>query len=770
MEERKILDSWKEIAAYLKRSERTCRRWEGELGLPIHRLDGTPKARVFTYTDELDRWMAEKPFLAEVPADGVETGKRKKARWLFISAGSLIGLAAIAVVVSRVILMKPVPIPAKKLYLAVFDFDNPAGDESLEAWKASLADLIVADLMQSRLINVESFIPEGKTDSIEKLVKMAERAGVDYTVGGSLAKAGENIVVTVQVQKLKTKETSKPIRVVCRDENDIMAKTDALTKEIKLAMTLSPRQVSRDVDDDVVNIASRSPQAFKVFSQAMRVPGHKPDDTIPVLRRAVEIDPRFALAYESLYQQSGYGRREAERVKYLRKAFELSSKLPEKERLLTQSDYYRESQGDWEKAAKACEKQLVLNPGDWEASVKLQDIYMRLEEWDKAIPVCEGIIQKNKIRNFLADGNLATCYAAKGTYDKAFQVVENYLKISPKAWRAAFIGPIFYFKVRRDYDSAFRCLDQVREMTSPKTYLLEKGRLYLAQDDFLNAEQEFRKVLEMDNKISQINALDNLGTLYLHKGKLEVAKNQYQTGLELSKSQKLTDWEGAFHAMLAHVFCLSGNLQEARIEIEEACRWQFKNLEDIGRYDDYIYQYPYYLQLLHERALISLESNDLQAFERQVRELKDSIEKDPRKKFMRRYYHLLGHRELKQNNVQKAIAYFEKALALQPSQNPISEQDLARYFYSLAEAYYKAGNLEKARETFQKTAELIKEEYDEFYARSFYWQGRIHEQMGKRAEAAESYQKFLSLWKDADPIFTEVGDAKTRLAGLVGPQ
>lgn len=64
MEERKVRDYWKEISAYLRRSEKTCQRWEEELGLPIHRLDGTPKARVFAYSDELDGWLAEKPFLA----------------------------------------------------------------------------------------------------------------------------------------------------------------------------------------------------------------------------------------------------------------------------------------------------------------------------------------------------------------------------------------------------------------------------------------------------------------------------------------------------------------------------------------------------------------------------------------------------------------------------------------------------------------------------------------------------------------------------------
>ncbi len=57
MEKKLILDSWKEIAAYLGRSVKTCRRWEHELSLPVHRLEDSPKARVFTYKDELDQWI-----------------------------------------------------------------------------------------------------------------------------------------------------------------------------------------------------------------------------------------------------------------------------------------------------------------------------------------------------------------------------------------------------------------------------------------------------------------------------------------------------------------------------------------------------------------------------------------------------------------------------------------------------------------------------------------------------------------------------------------
>jgi len=51
------LDSWKEIAAFFGRDERTVRRWEKERALPAHRVPGGERGGVFAYTDELREWL-----------------------------------------------------------------------------------------------------------------------------------------------------------------------------------------------------------------------------------------------------------------------------------------------------------------------------------------------------------------------------------------------------------------------------------------------------------------------------------------------------------------------------------------------------------------------------------------------------------------------------------------------------------------------------------------------------------------------------------------
>ncbi len=55
-----ILQSWKDIASYLNRSERTVQRWEKEEELPVHRLVHSSGGSIYAYPDELDNWLSQR--------------------------------------------------------------------------------------------------------------------------------------------------------------------------------------------------------------------------------------------------------------------------------------------------------------------------------------------------------------------------------------------------------------------------------------------------------------------------------------------------------------------------------------------------------------------------------------------------------------------------------------------------------------------------------------------------------------------------------------
>ena len=92
----------------------------------------------------------------------------------------------------------------------------------------------------------------------------------------------------------------------------------------------------------------------------------------------------------------------------------------------------------------------------------------------------------------------------------------------------------------------------------------------------------------------------------------------------------------------------------------------------------------------------------------------------------------------------------------------------ASFVENLALAYYEAGNLERAAEEFELITTLTWDRINDgdIYAKSFYMLGKIYEELGKKREAKRNYERFLDLWKNADPGLPEIDDARTRLASL----
>lgn len=72
-----LLDSWKEIAAYLGKEVRTVQRWEKKEGLPVHRQIHEKLGTVYAYKSEIDAWWKERSVrLSAKPENGELSGPR----------------------------------------------------------------------------------------------------------------------------------------------------------------------------------------------------------------------------------------------------------------------------------------------------------------------------------------------------------------------------------------------------------------------------------------------------------------------------------------------------------------------------------------------------------------------------------------------------------------------------------------------------------------------------------------------------------------------
>src|SRR5215210_9540944 len=113
-EQAERLDSWKQIAAYLKRDIRTVQRWEKLEGLPVHRHQHQKRGSAFAYAEELDAWWSGRgkeleavevlsPPVSGPTAPGYAGGRRATVlRWVLLLgiaiASSLVTFARIGAV------------------------------------------------------------------------------------------------------------------------------------------------------------------------------------------------------------------------------------------------------------------------------------------------------------------------------------------------------------------------------------------------------------------------------------------------------------------------------------------------------------------------------------------------------------------------------------------------------------------------------------------------------------------------------------------------
>ncbi|MEE9234377.1 MAG: hypothetical protein V3U28_02930 [Candidatus Acidoferrales bacterium] len=86
------LESWKEIAAYLKRDVRTVKRWEKNEGLPVRRHQHQARSSVYAYRSELEAWLATRQPAAESPS----LWFRRPISALAMTAALLLALVSVA--------------------------------------------------------------------------------------------------------------------------------------------------------------------------------------------------------------------------------------------------------------------------------------------------------------------------------------------------------------------------------------------------------------------------------------------------------------------------------------------------------------------------------------------------------------------------------------------------------------------------------------------------------------------------------------------------
>jgi TolB-like protein/Flp pilus assembly protein TadD len=508
------LDSWKEIAAYLKRDVTTAQRWEKREGMPVHRHLHDRMGSVYAFSSELDAWVQsrklaleeeEKGLRAERPADGEvdvrPTGTSRPRLWLVL--GGVAGLALIAITYVMLRGHTGHTTQTKIMSLAVLPLSNLSGDSTQEY----LADEMTEELC-GRLARIHDLRVISRTSVMRfkgtklSVPEIARTLGVDALVEGSVIRQGSRIRVHAQLihgstdEHLWSDEYDGELGDVLALESDI---AQAITR--KVAVTLTGKERQRLVATHHV-----SPEVYESFLKAQDQAnninsGDDLEKAITDFKDTISKDPNFAPAYVGLASI------------YQLQTTSLASVPPQEVR---------------PKLISAAKKAVELDPDLVQPHTLLGEVYQRQWEWSDAEAEYKRALELSP-NDAKAQEQFAIWLLCQGRTDEALMWIQRAREIDPLGHSGVSNGFIL-FHARR-YDEAVRELRTVEAAYPDHWYL---GLALIANGEPDEAIKVLEKVISSDRTPTVMGVLVRA---YAHAGRRAEALRMLD---ELKKLQQKT--------------------------------------------------------------------------------------------------------------------------------------------------------------------------------------------------------------------------------------
>lgn len=190
--------------------------------------------------------------------------------------------------------------------IAVLPFENMSGDPAQEYFSDGITEDIITELSRFRELAVmarnSSFFYKGQATKVQDI---GHELGVDYVVEGSVRKSGNRVRVTVQMVEADTGNHIWAERYD-RELGDIFAVQDELARAI---VSVLPTRLQNAVVASAYRKPTPNLNAYDYYLRGRWVffqAGSEDHTAVEFLEKAIELDPRFALAYAILANVYAY--------------------------------------------------------------------------------------------------------------------------------------------------------------------------------------------------------------------------------------------------------------------------------------------------------------------------------------------------------------------------------------------------------------------------------------------------------------------------------
>ena len=600
------------------------------------------------------------------------------------------------------------------------DFTNSTGDPVFDN---TLKQALSISLRQSPFLNILSDSrvagtltlmtrPPNTQITNDVAREICQRTQSNAYIGGSISALGKEYVLGLRAASCLTGDVLAEEQATADRKEDVLT---ALGKAVaKLREKLGESLASVTKYNQPLSVATTSSlEALQQYSEAGRAQREQGDAAaIPYGKRAIELDPDFAVAYASLAGDYSNLNQPSLARENFRKAYELRNRATQRERFLIEAAYYNYVTGEIDKAIQT------------------------YDEWARTYPA-----------DYVPHGNLGDNYNFLGQYEKAAEETSATLRIEPD-------DAIAYGNLVNDYLSLDRikdakaALDEAsrRNLDTPDLHLYRYHLAFLENDPAAMQEQSSWATGKPGAEDAQLSDESDTEAYY---GRLQKARELTRQAVELAKRNGTADTAALWQVNEALREAEFGNTALARKAAADAMSLSSK--PDI--------------ELLVALALARIGDTA------QSSALADKVAAEFDRDTMIQAYWLPTIRAtiaIDRGDPQKAVELLSMASEYELGE-PLQWPSHGTLYpvYVRGEAYLQGGDAVQAATEFQKMIDHrgIVANFP-LGALAHLQLGRAYKLAGDVGKAREAYAAFLVAWLDADPDIPILKQAKTEYAKL----
>jgi DNA-binding winged helix-turn-helix (wHTH) protein/tetratricopeptide (TPR) repeat protein len=655
--------------------------------------------------------------LAEVEHAKVQVQIEETSRWQRIVVIAV--LLAVGAATWRIFRSRPLVLGEKDT-VVLADFvnstGNPVFDDTLRQGMAVQLEQspFLSLVSEERIRHTLSLMgePEGARITPKIARQVCERLGSAAVIDGSIARIGTRYVLGLHAANCITGETLDDEQVQVTREEDVL---DAVTQTAGKFRSRAGESLAtiQQHATPLAEATTPSLEALKAYSSSWKVAFSNPQQAILLLQRAIQIDPNFAMAY------SFQGRLYADiwepvlSQQSQRKAYDLRQRANDRERLFIELNYEDGVAGDLEKTREIC-----------------------------------GLWAQTYPRDELPHNELAWTDQELGKYDDSIEEAEKAISLDPD-FTPAYNNLAWAYVLSDRLDEAEKTLQRAsdRKLQMPEMLVMRYYIAFLKGDDtgMERAAAQAQGQSEAEDWLTYEQA-----TALALSGHLKQARMMASRAVQLAREANQPERAAMYEAGTAVREAFYGEALEARRDALAA-----HALSD-GRDVEWGVALAYAL------------SGDFPESQRLATDLEKRFPNDT-------YVRMVYLPEL------RALAAFHdsdpaKAIDLLQAAAPFElgvPGSWSGFFGTLYPAYLRGeGYLEghRASESITEFQKVLGHPgvvfSDPVGALAYLRLGRAYSRMGDKTKAKSSYEKFLTLWKDADPGIPILRQARAEYAKL----